>query len=90
MFYTYIYKIRLITVIQFLTKREITGTSMSQISVRVWVGVSQGKIKLEAVFLFGGDCNCISSGGMNEKLIKQVKCTPSWHQVLCSMKNCKD
>lgn len=63
---------------QFPTSREITGTSVSQISVRVWVGIDKGKIKLEAVFLFGGDDNGTSSVGMNEKLIKQVKCITSW------------
>lgn len=73
---------------QFPTNREITGTSISQISVRVWIGVNEGKIKLEAVFLFGGDDNG-TSGRMNEKQIKQVKCTTSWHQVLISMKNGK-
>lgn len=42
---------------QFPTNREITGTSVSQISVRVWFGIDKGKIKLEAEFLFGGDDN---------------------------------
>lgn len=52
----YIYNKTGITLRQFLTNREITGTSISQISTRHKVskiGANGGKIKLEAGFLFG-------------------------------------
>lgn len=42
------------------------------------MGVTGGKIKLEAVFLFGGDENGISSGGMKGKTDKTGK---MYHQL---------